>query len=190
MPSTNTEFQFGSWVIYDYLFVFQYISILCLIMGTETSCIIYDTLLHFNFLVPEHLSMWSDAVGLHCRVQTWLPEQYDWTFISLCERIDWAFLCMGLLCFYYVTIAILAYSHWSCRMHQLASFVHIILLLINSQHISAQIGHDHVILEEYTNDDEIHVNYNANIKFFLVKLGWIWLNVSIILSRIWLITDY
>jgi hypothetical protein len=66
MLSTNTEFELGSWTICDSLFVFQYISILCLITGTETICIICDTLMNFNFLVPEHLS--SDAVGLYCRV--------------------------------------------------------------------------------------------------------------------------
>jgi hypothetical protein len=39
------------------------------------------------------------------------------------------------------------------------------LLLINSQHVSVQIGHHHqVILEEYTNGDGIHINYNATIK--------------------------
>jgi hypothetical protein len=38
------------------------------------------------------------------------------------------------------------------------------LLLINSQHVSARIGHQQVILEEYTTLDEIHINYNASIK--------------------------
>jgi hypothetical protein len=34
-----------------------------------------------------------------------------------------------------------------------------IILLISSQHVSAQIGHRQVIFEEYTNDGGIHINY-------------------------------
>jgi hypothetical protein len=44
-------------------------------------------------------------------------------------------------------------------------------LLINSQHVSAQIGHHQVILEEYTNGDAIFINYSASVKCLLVKIG-------------------
>jgi hypothetical protein len=43
-------------------------------------------------------------------------------------------------------------------------------LLISSQHVSVQIGNHQVILEEYTNDDGIHINYIATIDFLLVKI--------------------
>jgi hypothetical protein len=43
-------------------------------------------------------------------------------------------------------------------------------LLINSQHISAQIGHRQAILEEYTNDDGQRINYNSSITFLLFKI--------------------
>jgi hypothetical protein len=34
-------------------------------------------------------------------------------------------------------------------------------LLLSSQHVSAQIGHHQAILEENTDGDGVHVNYNA-----------------------------
>jgi hypothetical protein len=34
-------------------------------------------------------------------------------------------------------------------------------LLFNSQHVLAQIGHHQAILEENTDGDKVHVNYNA-----------------------------
>jgi hypothetical protein len=40
-------------------------------------------------------------------------------------------------------------------------------LLLNSQPVSAQIGHRQAIVEEYTNDDGIHINYNAIRRAFL-----------------------
>jgi hypothetical protein len=42
-----------------------------------------------------------------------------------------------------------------------------VLLLINSLHVSAQIGHHQAILEEYTNDDGLHINYDASSNFYL-----------------------
>jgi hypothetical protein len=42
-----------------------------------------------------------------------------------------------------------------------------VFLLIYSQHALAQIGHRHVIFEEYTNGDGIHISYNASIKTFV-----------------------
>jgi hypothetical protein len=45
------------------------------------------------------------------------------------------------------------------------------ILLTSSQHISAQIGHHQVILEEHTNGDGIHINNNASINFLLAKIG-------------------
>jgi hypothetical protein len=45
------------------------------------------------------------------------------------------------------------------------------LLVYNSQHVSAQIGHHQVVLEEYTNVDGILKNYNTSIEFLLVKIG-------------------
>jgi hypothetical protein len=43
------------------------------------------------------------------------------------------------------------------------------LLLISSQNILAKIGHHQVIIVEYTNDEGIHINYNASIKCLLVE---------------------
>jgi hypothetical protein len=37
-----------------------------------------------------------------------------------------------------------------------------IVLVINSQHVSTQIRHRQVILEEYTNGDGIYINYKTN----------------------------
>jgi hypothetical protein len=34
------------------------------------------------------------------------------------------------------------------------------------QHVSAQICHNQVILEKYTNGDGLHINYSATIKFY------------------------
>jgi hypothetical protein len=45
------------------------------------------------------------------------------------------------------------------------------LLLIDSKHVSSQIGHHQVILEEYTNGGGIFINYIASVKFLLVKIG-------------------
>jgi hypothetical protein len=44
-------------------------------------------------------------------------------------------------------------------------------LLINSENVSAQIDPHQAVLEEYTNADGIHINYNASIKLLLVKIG-------------------
>jgi hypothetical protein len=43
-------------------------------------------------------------------------------------------------------------------------------LLTNSQHVSAQIGHHQVVLEEYINGDGIHTTNNASVHFLLVKI--------------------
>jgi hypothetical protein len=45
------------------------------------------------------------------------------------------------------------------------------MLLIHSRHILAQIGHQQVILQEYSNCDGIHMYCNASLKFLLVKIG-------------------
>jgi hypothetical protein len=39
-----------------------------------------------------------------------------------------------------------------------------------SQHVSAHIDHHRVIIEEYTNGDGIHINYNDSITLLLVKI--------------------
>lgn len=39
------------------------------------------------------------------------------------------------------------------------------------EHVSAQIGHYHLILEEYTDGDRIRINYNARVKFCLAMLA-------------------
>jgi hypothetical protein len=45
-----------------------------------------------------------------------------------------------------------------------------IFILMNSQNVSAQMGHHQVIVEKYTNGDGIHINNNANIKYLLLKI--------------------
>jgi hypothetical protein len=50
------------------------------------------------------------------------------------------------------------------------------ILLFDSLHVSAQIGHHQVFLEEYTNGGGIHINCSADIKFCLLKLRRIRLN--------------
>jgi hypothetical protein len=44
------------------------------------------------------------------------------------------------------------------------------ILLIHS-HVLAQIDHQQVNIEEYSNGDGIHMNCNASIQFLLVKIG-------------------
>jgi hypothetical protein len=39
-------------------------------------------------------------------------------------------------------------------------------LLIDSQHVSVQLGHHQVILEDYTNGDGIGINENFSIRIF------------------------
>jgi hypothetical protein len=45
------------------------------------------------------------------------------------------------------------------------------MVLLISSHVSAQIGHHHVILDEYTNGDGMPINYSAIVKILLLKIG-------------------
>jgi hypothetical protein len=47
----------------------------------------------------------------------------------------------------------------------------LLLLLMNSQHVSVQTGQHQLIVEEYKNGDGTHMNYNNNTTFLLVKIG-------------------
>jgi hypothetical protein len=38
-------------------------------------------------------------------------------------------------------------------------------LQFDTEHASTQIGHQQMILEEYTIDDWMHINYNASTQF-------------------------
>jgi hypothetical protein len=47
----------------------------------------------------------------------------------------------------------------------------LMFLLIDLHHVSAQMDHHQVILEEYTNVETVSGNYSVSIKFLLVKIG-------------------
>jgi hypothetical protein len=44
------------------------------------------------------------------------------------------------------------------------------MCLLISSHVSAQVGHHQVILDEYTNSRGMPINYNGSIKFFVSKI--------------------